>query len=76
MFRSFIAVLPDITHMAFTELIELASSQLGAAASVGTVYKDRVDADFEAVLKIADAEMYEKKNQYYISTGKERRKHS
>ena len=72
----FIAVLPNITQMAFTELLELASSQLGAAASVGTVYKDIVDTDFEAVLKIADAEMYAKKNQYYISTGKDRRKHS
>lgn len=72
----FIAVLPDISQVAFMERIALASSQLGTAASIGTAFKDTMDMDFEGILKIADGEMYEKKNQYYFSTGKDRRKQS
>lgn len=70
----FIAVLPNISNAAFEEQLELARIQLGTTASIGTVYKERMDTDFESVLKIADAEMYEKKRNYYISTGKKRRK--
>ena len=66
----FIAVLPNITVTDFEEQLELARIQLGTTASVGTAYKDIMDTDFESVLKIADAEMYEKKRTYYISAGK------
>ena len=56
----FIAVLPNITH----------------PASLGTTISGTKDTDFESLLKAADAEMYENKKQYYIVTGKDRRKHS
>ena len=72
----FIAVLPNITHPAFQKLLETAKSQLGATASLGTAISGTKDTDFESLLKAADAEMYENKKQYYIVTGKERRKHS
>jgi len=72
----FIAVLPNITHPAFQKLLEMAKSQLGATASLGTTISGTKDTDFESLLKAADAEMYENKKQYYIVTGKERRKHS
>ena len=72
----FIAVLPNITHPAFQKLLETAKSQLGATASLGTTISGTKDTDFESLLKVADAEMYENKKQYYIVTGKERRKHS
>lgn len=72
----FIAVLPNITHPAFQKLLETAKSQLGAAASLGTTISGTKDTDFESLLKAADTEMYENKKQYYIVTGKERRKHS
>ena len=72
----FIAVLPNITHPAFQKLLETAKSQLGATASLGTTISGTKDTDFESLLKAADAEMYENKKQYYIVTGKERRKHS
>ena len=72
----FIAVLPNITHLAFQQLLESAKSQLGTTVSLGTAINDTMDTDFESLLKAADAEMYEKKKQYYIVTGKERRKHS
>ena len=70
----FIAVLPNITHPAFQKLLEMAKSQLGATASLGTTISGTKDTDFESLLKAADAEMYENKKQYYIVTGKERRK--
>ena len=70
------AVLPNITHPAFQKLLETAKSQLGATASLGTTISGTKDTDFESLLKAADAEMYENKKQYYIVTGKERRKHS
>lgn len=72
----FIAVLPNISFLKFNEQLESARDQLGTTAAIGTVYKDILDTDFEAILKIADAEMYERKRDYYISTGKERRKHN
>ena len=72
----FIAVLPNITHPAFQKLLETAKSQLGVTASLGTTISGTKDTDFESLLKAADAEMYENKKQYYIVTGKERRKHS
>lgn len=72
----FIAVLPNITHLAFQKLLESAKSQLGATASLGTAINDTMDTDFESLLKAADAEMYENKKQYYIVSGKDRRKHS
>ena len=72
----FIAVLPNITHLAFQKLLETAKSQLGATASLGTTISGTKDTDFESLLKAADAEMYENKKQYYIVTGKDRRKHS
>ena len=72
----FIAVLPNITHPAFQKLLETAKSQLGDTASLGTTISGTKDTDFESLLKAADAEMYENKTQYYIVTGKERRKHS
>ena len=72
----FIAVLPNITHPAFQKLLETAKSQLGATVSLGTAISGTKDTDFESLLKAADAEMYETKKQYYIVTGKERRKHS
>lgn len=72
----FIAVLPNITHLAFQKLLETAKSQLGDTASLGTTISGTKDADFESLLKAADAEMYENKKQYYIVTGKDRRKHS
>ena len=72
----FIAVLPNITHPAFQKLLETAKSQLGDTASLGTTISGTKDTDFESLLKAADAEMYENKKQYYIVTGKERRKHS
>ena len=72
----FIAVLPNITHPAFQKLLETAKSQLGAIASLGTTISGTKDTDFESLLKAADAEMYENKKQYYIVTGKDRRKHS
>ena len=72
----FIAVLPNITHPAFQKLLETAKSQLGATASLGTTISGTKDMDFESLLKAADAEMYENKKQYYIVTGKDRRKHS
>ena len=72
----FIAVLPNITHPAFRKLLETAKSQLGATASLGTTISGTKDTDFESLLKAADVEMYENKKQYYIVTGKDRRKHS
>ena len=72
----FIAVLPNITHPAFQKLLETAKSQLGDTASLGTTISGTKDTDFESLLKAADAEMYENKKQYYIMTGKDRRKHS
>lgn len=72
----FIAVLPNITHPAFQKLLETAKSQLGDTASLGTTISGTKDTDFESLLKAADAEMYENKKQYYIVTGKDRRKHS
>ena len=72
----FIAVLPNITHPAFQKLLETAKSQLGTTASLGMTISGTKDTDFESLLKAADAEMYENKKQYYIVTGKERRKHS
>ena len=72
----FIVVLPNISHLAFQQLLEAAKSQLGATASLGTAINDTMDTDFESLLKAADAEMYENKKQYYIVSGKERRKHS
>lgn len=72
----FIAVLPNITHLAFQKLLETAKSQLGDTASLGTMISGTKDTDFESLLKAADAEMYENKKQYYIVTGKDRRKHS
>lgn len=72
----FIAVLPNITHPAFQKLLETAKSQLGDTASLGTMISGTKDTDFESLLKAADAEMYENKKQYYIVTGKDRRKHS
>lgn len=72
----FIAVLPNITHPAFQKLLETAKSQLGATASLGTTISGTKDTDFESLLKAADVEMYENKKQYYIVTGKDRRKHS
>ena len=72
----FIAVLPNITHLAFQKLLESAKSQLGATASLGTAINDTMDTDFESLLKAADAEMYENKKKYYIVSGKDRRKHS
>lgn len=72
----FIAVLPNITQPAFQKLLETAKSQLGATVSLGTAISGTKDTDFESLLKAADAEMYETKKQYYIVTGKERRKHS
>lgn len=72
----FIVVLPNITHPAFQKLLETAKSQLGATASLGTTISGTKDTDFESLLKAADAEMYENKRQYYIVTGKDRRKHS
>ena len=71
-----LAVLPNITHPAFQKLLETAKSQLGATASLGTTISGTKDTDFESLLKAADAEMYENKKQYYIMTGKDRRKHS
>lgn len=70
----FIAVLPNITHPAFQKLLETAKSQLGDTASLGATISGTKDMDFESLLKAADAEMYENKKQYYIATGKERRK--
>ena len=61
---------------AFQKLLETAKSQLGATASLGTTISGTKDTDFESLLKAADAEMYENKKQYYIVTGKDRRKHS
>ena len=72
----FIAVLPNITHPAFQKLLETAKSQLGATVSLGTAISGTKDTDFKLLLKAADAEMYETKKQYYIVTGKDRRKHS
>lgn len=72
----FIAVLPNITHPAFQKLLETAKSQLGATASLGTTISGTKDTDFESLLKVADAQMYENKRQYYISAGNGRRKHS
>ena len=72
----FIVVLPNITHPAFQKLLETAKSQLGATVSLGTAISGTKDTDFKSLLKAADAEMYENKKQYYIVTGKERRKHS
>ena len=72
----FIAVLPNITHPAFQKLLETAKSQLGATVSLGTAICGTKDTDFKLLLKAADAEMYETKKQYYIVTGKDRRKHS
>ena len=72
----FIAVLPNITHLAFQKLLESAKSKLGTTASLGTAINGTMDTDFESLLKAADAEMYENKKQYYIVTGKDRRKHS
>ena len=70
----FIAVLTDIAKKDFEEKHNLACIRLGTTASIGVVYKDKMDTDFDSVLKIADAEMYKQKNDYYISTGKNRRK--
>ena len=70
----FITVLPDISLLEFHEQLESVKDQLGTAVSIGTVYKDILDTDFEAILKTADAEMYERKRDYYISTGSDRRK--
>ena len=70
----FIAVLTDIAKKDFEEKLNLACIRLGTTASIGVVYKDKMDTDFDSVLKIADAEMYRQKNNYYISTGKNRRK--
>lgn len=72
----FIAVLPNISLQKFNEQLESARDQLGSTASIGTVYKDIVDTDFEAILKIADEEMYERKRDHYISNGKDRRKNN
>lgn len=72
----FIAVLPNITHPAFQKLLEMAKSQLGATASLGTTISGTKDTDFESLLKAADAQMYDNKRQYYISAGNDRRKHS
>ena len=72
----FIAVLPNISCLKFNELLESARDKLGTTVSIGTVYKDVLNTDFESILKIADAEMYERKRDYYLSTGKERRKHN
>lgn len=70
----FVAVQPGITVPDFSEKIELANIQLGTTASIGTAYKEQMDIDFDSLLKIADAEMYRQKNNYYITTGKNRRK--
>lgn len=72
----FTVVLPNITHLEFQKLLESAKSQLGDVASLGTAISDTMDTDFESLLKAADAEMYENKKQYYIVSGKNRRKHS
>ena len=69
----FIAVLTDIDKKDFEEKIELTGIQLGTTASIGVAYKEKMDTDFDSVLKIADVEMYKQKNNYYISTGKNRR---
>ncbi|MCI6812247.1 MAG: GGDEF domain-containing protein [Lachnospiraceae bacterium] len=66
----FIVVLPNITIMDFEKKLESARIQLGTSASTGVAYKKIMDTDFEAILKIADAEMYEEKRNFYISTGK------
>lgn len=70
----FIAVLTNISKKDLEEKIELAEIQLGSTASIGIAYKETMDTDFDSVLKIADAEMYKQKNQYYVATGKSRRK--
>ena len=70
----FIAVLTNISKNDLEEKIELAEIQLGSTASIGIAYKETMDTDFDSVLKIADAEMYKQKNQYYVATGKSRRK--
>ena len=70
----FIAVLTNISKTDLEEKIELAGIQLGSTASIGIAYKETMDTDFDSVLKIADAEMYKQKNQYYVTTGKSRRK--
>lgn len=71
----FVAVLMNITRQALDEKIELAGIQLGTTASMGIAYQERMDTDFAGLLKIADAEMYRQKNNYYTATGKSRRKY-
>ena len=70
----FIVVLTNISRKDFEEKIGLVNIQLGTTASIGVVYKEKMDTDFDCVLKIADEEMYKQKNHYYLTTGKNRRK--
>lgn len=61
----FIAIQRGISKESFEEKMELAKLQLGTTASMGAAYTEKMDTDFEVLLKQADQEMYAKKNAYY-----------
>lgn len=61
----FVAILVNVTRQEFEEKVELAQIQLGTTTSIGTSYREKMDTDFDQVLKVADREMYKQKNEYH-----------
>jgi len=63
----FIVVLMGLTEDEVAELVAKASNVLGNKSSVGYVFKDCYDANFDELVRAADAEMYKQKELYYLN---------
>lgn len=61
----FIAAISGISRSAFESLVKQSEEKIGDLASFGCVYKEKVDIDITALLKVADDIMYQQKKRFY-----------
>ena len=66
-------LLPEQVRTDIAQIVLAVSSQ-GYSVSVGTAHQARADLDMDALLKEAEQEMYREKQQYYQTSGRDRRK--
>ena len=74
----FVVVYPDVLEVQFEFLLsqlKLNTRQHHISLSIGAIWKEECDA-LDALLKEADAKMYEDKKKYYEKKGHDRRRNS
>ncbi|MBO7673496.1 MAG: diguanylate cyclase [Atopobiaceae bacterium] len=72
----FLVVLQDFTKPEATKGVDFVKTNLmtfGVSVSMGLAFTEDFDENFDRLLRLADARMYEDKAHYYESTGTQRR---